>query len=103
MVNYIGKNQLTDLKVYTRQVSRNRGKEFTAESKSALETGQDRVLLSPAAREIQAATHQLQAIPDIRAEKVAEIKDRIAQGTYQISSEKIAIRLMGESLLNEMV
>ena len=55
------------------------------------------------AKEIQMAKSQLQAIPDVRVEKVTEIKNQISQGTYSVSSEKIAHRLMGESLLNEIL
>jgi flagellar biosynthesis anti-sigma factor FlgM len=45
---------------------------------------------------------QLQGIPDVRIEKVTEIKNQIAQGAYPVSSEKIAHHLMGESLINEL-
>jgi flagellar biosynthesis anti-sigma factor FlgM len=55
------------------------------------------------AKEIQMAKNQLQEIPDVRVEKVTEIKNQIAQGSYQVSSEKIAHRIVGESLLNELL
>jgi negative regulator of flagellin synthesis FlgM len=103
MVNFIEKNRPADIKAYTSHASRLRRKERASGNKAALDSTEDRVLLSPMAKEVQIAKSQLQEIPDVRVEKVTEIKNKIAQGSYQISSEKIAHRLMGESLLNELL
>jgi negative regulator of flagellin synthesis FlgM len=103
MVNFIERNRPADIKAYTSQASRLRGKEKASGNKSILDSSEDRVLLSPMAKEIQMANNQLQTIPDVRVEKVTEIKNQISQGAYQISSEKIAHRLLGDSLLNELL
>ena len=103
MVNFIDRNRPADIKAYTRQASRLRGKEKSSGNTSTLDSSEDRVLLSPMAKEIRMAKNQLQEIPDVRVEKVTDIKNQIAQGSYQVSSEKIARRLMGESLLNELL
>jgi len=103
MVNIIDNNQLAGINVYASQSSRLRKSESTSCSQSVSSSCQDRVLLSPAAKEIQMAKSQLQDIPDVRIEKVAEIKNQIAQGIYSVPSETIAYRLMGESLLNELL
>jgi negative regulator of flagellin synthesis FlgM len=103
MVNTIERNHPAGIKAYTSQKSRLRGNEKAPGSKSTSDSCEDRVLLSPMAKEIQMAKSQLQEIPDIRVEKVTEIKNQITQGTYPVSSEKIAHRLMGESLLNELL
>ena len=103
MVNFIERNRPADIKAYTSQASRLRGKEKASGNISTLDSNEDRVLLSPMAKEIQMAKNQLQEIPDVRIEKVTEIKNQIAQGSYQVSSEKIAHRIMGESLLNELL
>jgi negative regulator of flagellin synthesis FlgM len=58
----------------------------------------DRVSLSPQARELLNAQRALAAIPDVRAEKVEEIKTRIADGSYRIDSEQIAGKMIRESL-----
>jgi len=101
MVNFIERNRSTDINAYASQASRLREKE-KASGMSTLDSSQDRVLLSPMAKEIQMAMNQMQAIPDVRVEKVAEIKNQIEQGSYQVSSERIAHRIMAESLLNEL-
>lgn len=58
----------------------------------------DRVTLSPQARELLDAQKVLAAIPDVQADKVAEIKARIADGTYRIDSEQIATKMIREAL-----
>jgi flagellar biosynthesis anti-sigma factor FlgM len=104
MVNIIEGNQPSGIKAYTSQKTpRLRGNESASGNTSVSESCQDRVLLSPMAKEIQMAKSQLQGIPDVQAEKVTEIRNQINQGTYSVSSEKIAHRLMGESLLNELL
>jgi flagellar biosynthesis anti-sigma factor FlgM len=103
MVNTIGRNQPAGIKAYTSQRPRLRGNENVSDNKSVMDSCKDRVLLSPMAKEIQMANSQLQGIPDVRTEKVTEIKNQISQGTYPVSSEKIAHRLIGESLLNELL
>jgi negative regulator of flagellin synthesis FlgM len=103
MVNIIDNNQLAGINVYASQSSRLRKSESTSCSQSVSSSCQDRVLLSPAAKEIQMAKSQLQDIPDVRVDKVSELKYLIEQGAYSVSSEKIAQRLMGESLLNTIL
>ncbi|MGL6173162.1 MAG: flagellar biosynthesis anti-sigma factor FlgM [Cellulosilyticaceae bacterium] len=57
----------------------------------------DEVIFSPQALEIQNAHKAAKASPDVRAEKVAAIKEQIKSGTYTIDakavSEKIISRL----------
>jgi negative regulator of flagellin synthesis FlgM len=103
MVNIIDRNHPGNIKAYTSQTPRLRKNDEASGNKSTSDSCEDRVLLSPMAKEIQMAKSQLQEIPDVRIEKVAEIKNQIAQGTYPVSSEKIAHRLMGESLINELL
>ena len=61
----------------------------------------DQVSLSPRAREILNAQKALAAIPDVRAEKVEEIKARIADGTYRIDGEQIADKMIREALADD--
>jgi flagellar biosynthesis anti-sigma factor FlgM len=103
MINFIDRNRPADVKAYTSQTPRLKGKEKASGDNFTFDSNQDRVLLSPMAKEIQMAKNWLQTIPDVRVEKVAEIKNQIALGAYQISSERIAHRMMGESLMNELL
>jgi flagellar biosynthesis anti-sigma factor FlgM len=104
MVNIIDGNQPAGIKAYTSQkTSRPRRNGKVSGGHAASDTCQDRVLLSPVAKEIQLAISQLKDIPDVRVEKVSEIRNQIDKGTYPVSSEKIAQGLIDESLLNEIL
>ena len=62
----------------------------------------DTVVISETAKRIQAAQSQLETIPDVRSEMVADIKRRIEDGTYEIKPDKIAEKMIRESLLNDL-
>ena len=55
-------------------------------------TGQPaaRVELSSRSREMHQALEAANAAPDVRADKVADAKARIAQGTYKVNAEVVA-------------
>jgi len=63
---------------------------------------EDKVVLSPRAKEIQEAKTNLSKLPEIQAEKVARIKKNIEEGTYQVDGNKIAAKMIKESLLNKI-
>lgn len=63
----------------------------------------DKVVLSPRAREILESRKAAAALPDIRPEVVDRVRRDIASGTYVIQQDRIAVRMMHESLLNQMV
>jgi flagellar biosynthesis anti-sigma factor FlgM len=49
-----------------------------------------RVEFSTRSREMHQALDAANASPDVRADKVAEAKQRIAQGTYTVNAESVA-------------
>jgi flagellar biosynthesis anti-sigma factor FlgM len=51
---------------------------------------QDSVTLSDRAKELQAAQKAVRAASDVREDKVADLKRRIAEGTYQVPAETLA-------------
>jgi negative regulator of flagellin synthesis FlgM len=44
----------------------------------------------------------LDNIPEVRAEKVEQLKNQIENGTYEIKSEEIAEKMLKDSLLNDL-
>jgi negative regulator of flagellin synthesis FlgM len=62
----------------------------------------DTVDISETAKRVQDAKTRLDAIPDVRADKVAELKNQIQNGTYEIQPDKIANKMIRESLLNDL-
>jgi len=66
------------------------------------ETKSDTVVLSDTAKKIQETQTQLKAIPDVREDKVAQLKEQIENGTYEIDEEKIADKMLKDSLFNDL-
>lgn len=60
----------------------------------------DQVSLTPTSQETDSAVRQAAAIPDIREERVAQLKRRIEEGRYPIQGDRIAVRLMEETMQN---
>ncbi|HNR14006.1 MAG TPA: flagellar biosynthesis anti-sigma factor FlgM [Thermodesulfobacteriota bacterium] len=63
----------------------------------------DTVKVSVKARRIQEARAILDAVPDVREDRVADIKARIENGTYSVDPKDVAAKIVEESLLNELL
>ncbi len=55
------------------------------------------------AKEIRELAKVIKGLPDIREEKVAELKKQIDQGTYKIDGKKIAFKMIKEFILDEIL
>ena len=62
----------------------------------------DRVVLSGAARELQAARAAIAQMDDVDHEKVARIKAEIQSGTYKVDARKIAGKMLEDALVEDM-
>lgn len=54
----------------------------------------DQVSFSSVGKDMQVAKKALQSIPDIRQDKVNDLKARIENGSYQVSAEAFADKLI---------
>jgi negative regulator of flagellin synthesis FlgM len=63
----------------------------------------DRVDLSAEARKMQRFAEALTRTPDIRMERVQELKAMIESGGYRVSSEDIAEKIVNRAIVDEMV
>src|SRR5512143_2127318 len=99
------KNQTTAIDAYNTTQVHLRQKTESAEGKVSghQDLKADTVFISDTAKRIQDAQAQLQSIPDVRADKVAELKSRIENGTYEIKADQIADKMIRESLLNDLL
>ncbi|MBI2941537.1 MAG: flagellar biosynthesis anti-sigma factor FlgM [Chloroflexi bacterium] len=61
----------------------------------AAPTRGDSVSLSPQLRELRRILHVIRRLPDVREERVAQLRQQIADGTYRINDEQIARALAG--------
>ena len=98
------KNQTTAIDAYNTTQVQLRQKTESNEEKVSGQPGlkADTVFISDTAKRIQDAQLQLQSIPDVRADKVAELKSRIENGTYEPKADQIADKMIRESLLNDL-
>lgn len=57
-------------------------------------SGRDEVQISQAGRDFQVAKQAVAQSPDIREDKVAQLKAKIDSGEYQVSADDFASRLL---------
>ena len=62
--------------------------------------GAEHIAISSKAKDIQKANEVINAAPDIRIEKVDQIKEQIANGSYSVSSEQLAEKIL-ENIITE--
>ncbi|MCR5684380.1 MAG: flagellar biosynthesis anti-sigma factor FlgM [Lachnospiraceae bacterium] len=55
----------------------------------------DKLELSQLGRDMQVAKAAVKAAPDVRADRVAELKAQVANGTYSVSDDDLAEKLAG--------
>jgi negative regulator of flagellin synthesis FlgM len=97
----IDKNAGIQIDAYVNQVhDKNKGGP-AAEKADNTAAKTDTVVISDAAKRIQEARAQLDEIPDVREDKVAELRDQIRNGTYQENPEMTATNLLKEHLFND--
>jgi len=63
-------------------------------ARSAQTEQTDSVEISERARELARAQRAVEAAPDMRADKVAELKQQIEDGTYNVPAEALADKLL---------
>lgn len=61
---------------------------------------EDRVDVSEKARVLQKAKSAVDASPDVREEKVSELKKAIDEGSYNVSNEEVAESLIKKSIVD---
>ena len=66
----------------------------------AVSSPSERVDLSTTAKDIQHLKDSLSNLPDVREEKIQEVQKTLKDGTYNVSAEQIAGKMVGESILD---
>lgn len=62
----------------------------------------DKVNLSPQAAEMQKVKDIVKATPDVRPERVEQVKTALAAGEYQVSAEDVAEMIIGRSIADKL-
>jgi negative regulator of flagellin synthesis FlgM len=97
----INGNQGIGIDAYVNQVQ-DKNKVGTSDSKpEKTAVKADMVVISDAAKRVQEARRQLDDIPDVREDKVSQLRSQIQNGTYEINADKIAGKMIKEGLLND--
>jgi len=58
----------------------------------------DAVSISEKGKDVSEMTRTLKEMPDVRADKIADLKERIAAGTYNVSGKDIASKIINTAL-----
>lgn len=68
-----------------------------ASTKKALKPeSRDEVALSTTAKDFQAVYKALAKVSDVREDKINDIKERMASGNYNVSSEEVAEKMLSK-------
>lgn len=68
----------------------------TSESRSV--SGADAVMISGKAKETVSFARALKELPDVRRDKVAELKARVNSGAYNVSGKDIAEKMVSSAI-----
>jgi negative regulator of flagellin synthesis FlgM len=90
------------------EVMKNRLSEETKKSEGASKTNIANVTNAPAnvtkqATQMKEISNFIKQSDDIRTDKVEELKAKIADGTYKVSSEDLADKLMSSGLVDSLL
>jgi len=96
----IDKSQGIQVDAYLNQVQDKKKVDQATDRAKESATKTDTVVISEAAKRIQEARTKLDEVPDVREDKVAELRNQIQNGTYQVDAQKTAEKLLKEQLGN---
>ncbi len=91
-----------NIEAYVNQVQEKDKVESASDQPEKQQVKADTVELSDMGKRVQEANKQLENIPDIREDKVAQLKEQVENGTYEVDAEKVADKMIRDSLLNDM-
>lgn len=72
----------------------------SAEQQQASTVESDNVTISEKGKDVSEMTRTLKSMPEVRADKIADLKERIANGTYNVSARNVAAKIVNTALDN---
>lgn len=88
--------------LYMREVSEANQAKQGGEAKGQQRASGDKVTLSRDSRDMQIARDAIMNTPDIRTEKVEELRNEVKAGRYAVPADKVADKIIA-SAINEYV
>lgn len=99
-----GNNTTVQLEAYLKQVHQHKLPGLGNDMAAVRQTSQgDKVDLSHRAREVQHAAQTLNQMPEIREEKVQQVKMEVDNGTYKLVGAQVATDMLRESFENNLI
>lgn len=98
-----GENPPIQLAAYQNQMFAAQSRTKHKSATSITGVADDKVHLSAQAREVQEAASALSKMPDVREQKVQQVKLEVEKGTYRVVGHKVAIDMLKETFENNML
>ncbi len=73
-----------------------------AQKSGGEQSDSDRLELSVRSREISHLDELIRSTPDVRESRVEQVRRELESGTYNVKAEKIAEKIIGGNLLDEV-
>lgn len=80
-----------------------KGKEKTGGERSEDILSKDQVTVSEKAKEIGKLQVEVSKMPEVRTDRVEEVKNAINAGTYNVKGEAVAGKLLREAIIDSIV
>lgn len=94
-----GKQIQSIMKVYTDQ---NKVAKSDKTQSASAAGKKDEVILSTQAQEFGQIYQAIKAMPEVRAEKVNQLAEQIAQGTYSVDAKEVAEKMLGRLMADRL-
>jgi len=72
------------------------------DKKTQIASNDVKVELSSQSQEMVKLKNRMASVPDVRTEKIDQLKDQISNGTYKIDGNQVALKMIKESILDEL-
>ncbi len=96
-----GKNPLISLNNNVQRLGISQQSE-RAQKRGGEHSDSDRLELSVRSREISHLDELIRSTPDVRENRIEQVRREIESGTYNVKAEKIAEKIIGGNLLDEI-
>ncbi len=63
----------------------------------------DKLAVSDEALQVQKGRQAYEQLPDVREDKVAELKQQVRSGNYDVSGEEVAEKMIEEAIIDKKV
>ena len=63
----------------------------------------DSIRLTKSGREFKTAVNHAQLLPEIREDRVSQLKRQLEKGTYRVEGDRIAVNMIDEAVENNIV